>query len=768
MNITHTQELNNFKRILPLKTFTQLRNSFQQIVEMLGDTANLITEDIFKSIEVDDERKQQKFSLIISEDFSALLLANNQISFIFIEIELILFPEKINNFIEELNGLFSNNKPANLYFKKLRETLAKNDNKIKMEYTLMLLEIITNINTEENQDINYNIENALFQQIQQEKLLHQVTINISNSLELPIILETAVREVREFLNVDRLVIYQFTSSGLIAQETGKVTYEAKASENVPSVMNFVEMETCFINQNECWEKYRRGFILTVEDTEKTFIFTPCLLGSMRKFKIRAKIVVPIIVQSKLWGLLIAHQCFNTRNWIEREQIFLQNIAEHLAIAIYQAQLYAELEQEKILLEKRVTERTGALYDSLMATEAANQAKSEFLATISHELRTPLTCVIGLSSTMLHWVFNPPASKGKSHNLTLSLEKQREYLQTIHDSGEHLLELINNILELSQMEAGKAMLDISEFSLVKLAKETLKTVDYKAKGKDVQLKIDLRLKSEIYQPEKRRQINGIWYDELELFIADETRIKQIILNLLNNGIKFTSKGGEVILRIWREGKDAVFQVEDAGIGIPPAQLDLIFAKFQQLESAYQRTYEGLGLGLALTKQLVELHNGHIEVESVVGQGSNFTVWIPYQGIQKEADKQPELTTRNKPLGTIVLIEDNDEIANLICTVLTTAEYQVVWLIESASAIGKIRLLKPKAVILNMQLMDIDVAQFIQSIRQSKLTQQSKILVLTELQKPEDVQLGMNAGADDYLLTSFHPEVLLQKIAELVNS
>ncbi|HEY9702958.1 MAG TPA: response regulator, partial [Allocoleopsis sp.] len=172
--------------------------------------------------------------------------------------------------------------------------------------------------------------------------------------------------------------------------------------------------------------------------------------------------------------------------------------------------------------------------------------------------------------------------------------------------------------------------------------------------------------------------------------------------------------------------------------------------------------------ALTKQLVELHNGQIEVESVVGKGSSFTVWIPYQGGKKEVDKQPELITRNKPLGTIVLIEDNEEIANLICTVLTTAEYQVVWLIESATAIGKIRLLKPKAVILNMQLMDIDVAQFIQSIRQSKLTQKSKILVLTELQKPEDVQLGMNAGADDYLLTSFHPESLLQKIAELVNN
>ncbi|HEY9702244.1 MAG TPA: GAF domain-containing protein, partial [Allocoleopsis sp.] len=594
MTITHTQELNNFKRSLPLKAFTQLRNSFQQIVKMLGNTANLITEDILESVEVDEQRKQQKFSLIISEDFSGLLLAKNHNLSKNIEIEVILSTEKINTFVEELEGIFSNKSEAKVYFKKLRKTLAKQDNKIKWELTLILLEIMAeSLQGEKIRDIDNQgeicqpLENALSQQIKQDQLLHQVTINISNSLELPIILETAVTQVREFLGVDRLVIYQFTSSGLVAEETGKITYEAKAADDIPTVMNFVEMETCFISQNECWEKYTKGFILTVEDVEKTFIFTPCLLASMRKLKIRAKIVVPIIVQSKLWGLLIAHQCFETRKWIEREQIFLQNIAEHLAIAIYQAQLYAELEQEKILLEKRVTERTRALYDSLMATEAANQAKSEFLATISHELRTPLTCVIGLSSTMLHWVFNPQSSQGKSHNLTLSIEKQREYLQTIHDSGEHLLELINNILELSQMEAGKAMLDISEFSLAKLAKETVKALEYKAKSKDVKLKIDLRLKSEIYQPEKKRKINGIWYDELELFLADETRIKQIILNLLNNGIKFTSKGGEVILRIWREDKDVVFQVEDTGIGISPDQLDLIFAKFQQLESAYQR-------------------------------------------------------------------------------------------------------------------------------------------------------------------------------------
>ncbi len=207
----------------------------------------------------------------------------------------------------------------------------------------------------------------------------------------------------------------------------------------------------------------------------------------------------------------------------------------------------------------------------------------------------------MSSTLLRWSFG---------ELT---ERQRSYLQTIHDSGERLLEMISDILELSQIEAGKAVLDITEFSLTDTVKNTIdRGLTEKATKAQINLKLDLLFNS-----------------RKDKFTADLRRVNQILLNLLTNAIKFTPSGGNVTLRVWIEDKNAVFQVEDTGIGIAEEQLSMLFEKFHQLDNPYRRSYEGTGLGLALTKQLVQLHRGRIDVESTVGKGSIFTVWIPQQ-------------------------------------------------------------------------------------------------------------------------------------------
>jgi two-component system sensor histidine kinase/response regulator len=240
----------------------------------------------------------------------------------------------------------------------------------------------------------------------------------------------------------------------------------------------------------------------------------------------------------------------------------------------------------------------ALREALLAAEAASRIRNEFLATISHELLTPLTYVIGMSSTLLRWPLG---------ELT---PRQREYLQTIHDSGERLLEMINDILDLSQIQAGKTVLNICEFSLTRLAENIVDSLLEKSTNAKVTLKLDV-------------QVNP----RHDQFSADPGRIEQIIWNLLTNAIKFTPQGGTVTLRFWVEDNTVIFQVEDTGIGIPEEKLPLVFEKFQQVDASYHRPYEGTGIGLALTKQLVELHRGRIEVESTVGVGSVFTVWIP---------------------------------------------------------------------------------------------------------------------------------------------
>ncbi|WP_307785985.1 histidine kinase dimerization/phospho-acceptor domain-containing protein [Okeania sp. KiyG1] len=306
------------------------------------------------------------------------------------------------------------------------------------------------------------IEQALSKQLEQEILLNQVTTKISQNFELPEILSTTVEQVQKLIKVDRFLIYQFNNPLSLTnnvtsenQRKGYVQYEALASENISSVLGLTEEENCFYLPHNSIARYSKVYVHAITDIEVVYGQFPCLVELMQQHQVKAKLVVPIIVDRQLWGLLIAHHC-SIREWQDNEKRFIKKIAEHLAIAIYQAQLYGELQKQKQTLEKQVARRTQDLYDALQAAESANLTKSEFLATMSHELRTPLTCVIGISSTLLRWSYGNRGAK------TIPIQKQRDYLQIIHDSGEHLLELINDILDLSQVEAGKAVLKIGNF------------------------------------------------------------------------------------------------------------------------------------------------------------------------------------------------------------------------------------------------------------------------------------------------------------------
>ncbi|WP_422759566.1 ATP-binding protein [Microcoleus anatoxicus] len=636
------------------------------------------------------------------------------------------------------------------------------------------------------------MEDALQQQLAQERLLNQVTTQIRQSLELPAILSKAVERVRDFLEVDRLIIYQFEKAQKtdkddlnienltlfnqpvnrpLHQENrkylGRVTYESLANNTISSVLNFGEDANCLPQGIIDQEKYRKGLTFAVTDVEKIYASQPCFLNLMRQAKVRAKLLVPIVVQDELWGLLIAHHS-TCRDWEESKKIFLQQIAEHLAIAIYQAELYAEVQQQKRTLEQRVIERTTELRDALAAAQSASGAKSEFLAAMSHELRTPLTCVIGISDTLLRW------SYGKVGSKEVPIAKQRQYLKTIRDSGDHLLELINDILDLSQVEAGKAVLKISEFSLSKLASQSLHALKEKAVEKGVELV-------------QEQRINQEW----DLFTADPRRLRQILFNLLGNAIKFTPEGGRVILRIWvtednkrtpivqvpdtiSPGRIAVFQIKDTGIGIREDQRYLLFQKFQQLDSPYCREYGGTGLGLALTKQLVELHGGAIEVDSTVDVGSTFTVFIPIQHQTKEEDSKLKHEKLNSSLplhssslrGSLVLIEEDEETAMEICDILTAAGLQVVWMIEGSGAVEQIELLQPNAVIIDMRLPGMNGTEIIQNLRQKPATKNMKILALTAKEIPASEIYLVTAGANDCLVKPIKPQQLLEKVVALM--
>ncbi|HHT9123870.1 MAG TPA: ATP-binding protein, partial [Candidatus Wunengus sp. YC63] len=274
-----------------------------------------------------------------------------------------------------------------------------------------------------------------------------------------------------------------------------------------------------------------------------------------------------------------------------------NVAEYEDVASWLDFIrISRLQDLNILLERRVAERTDELQKANIALEKANRLKSEFLATMSHELRTPLNSIIGFAEVLKDEVVG-----------TLSTE-QKEYLSDIHGSGQHLLNMINSILDLSKIEAGKLELHYEEFPVQEAINEVLNTIIGFSNKKGI-------------------RINTHIHEDVPSITVDKLKFKQIMFNLLSNAVKFTSENGRVTIDASLMNQRVQIAVSDTGIGIKSEDMDKIFEAFRQLDASYARRYEGTGLGLTLTKRLIELHGGKIWVISEFGKGSTFTFTLP---------------------------------------------------------------------------------------------------------------------------------------------
>ena len=246
--------------------------------------------------------------------------------------------------------------------------------------------------------------------------------------------------------------------------------------------------------------------------------------------------------------------------------------------------------------------------SLERAEEASAAKSRFLATMSHELRTPLNAIIGFADILDQGVF------GKLDN-----PQQREYVTLIRDSGIHLLQVVNDILDLSKIEAGHFSVVAEPFNPLPVLARTVEMVRPQV-------------------TEKKQVLNLHLDDALEEVVADQRAIKQIVLNLLSNASKFTEEGGRVSLRVCRDGADMLISVSDTGIGIPKDHLKSIGQPFYQVDSAYGRQHQGTGLGLSVVRGLIELHDGRFELTSVEGEGTTVTIRIPLAGPAPKVEEE----------------------------------------------------------------------------------------------------------------------------------
>lgn len=610
----------------------------------------------------------------------------------------------------------------------------------------------------------------LQQQLAQSKLLNYISTQIHRTLDLPLVLQTTVEQVQAFLHADRLIIYQFEFvkvDGTVSNQSfdgyagrGRVAYEAIRQSpdsrykdpELQSVLDITEYQDCF-DDRQLWNKYRSGMTRSIDRVDLEYAQNQCMLDLMARSQIKSKLVIPIVVDRELWGLLIAHQCKSQRDWQARETEFLQHISEHLAFAISQSELYAASLCNTQNLEQRVNERTQELREAVIVAQTANQSKTEFIALLSHELRTPLTSILGLSATLLRLPLD---------SLT---ERQHNYLQTIHNSGEHLSELVDDILDFYKLEVGKTFLKVSEFSLSKLVKRVVSSVKLKAEHGKINVQVEI-----INEGNDVSQISG---RDLR-FCGDTKRIYQILLNILNNAIKFTPEYGKVIVRAWMEDTNAVFEIEDSGIGIESAQIPRLFKKFHQLSRNFDRDYEGMGLGLAITQQLVELHGGSIEVESILGSGSTFTVRVAAQplAVAQQNDwvemdrnlvfQDPEL---NPISNQIVLIEQDEDVANFICDILTAARYQVTWLLSAESSFRQISMFAPDLLIIDLTTDPAVVDRLISNIRRSSTMNGVKILAIANQADP--VSSISTQYVNDYLWKKVNPEQLLRKITKLLS-
>jgi len=428
-------------------------------------------------------------------------------------------------------------------------------------------------------------EELLLQQAKQERLVAEIAQRIRQSLNLEDILNTTVEEVRQFLQADRVIIYRFKPdwSGVVAMESVAAGWK--------SILNTIVDDSCF--KDSYVPKYQQGRISAVEDIY-TVGLSQCYIDLLAQFQVRASLVVPILQAEQLWGLLIAHQCSGPRAWKPLEISLLNQLATQAAIALYNAQSYERLEQ-------LVKQRTQELEQEKLISETANRAKSEFLTYMSHELRTPLNSILGLSNLLLEQIFGPLN------------EKQQQYIAGISSSGQHLLNLINDLLDLSKIEAGKEELSLETIQVEEVCQTCLSLIQEQARNLGLQLSL-------------------VMAAEVTTCIADKRRLQQILFNLLSNAVKFT-EAGSVTLKVEQTEDTINFSVIDTGIGISAANQASLFQPFRQLDSD-NRKPEGTGLGLALSRKLAHLQGGDITVTSKLGCGSCFTLYLPREPEQGE--------------------------------------------------------------------------------------------------------------------------------------
>jgi signal transduction histidine kinase/ActR/RegA family two-component response regulator len=407
---------------------------------------------------------------------------------------------------------------------------------------------------------------------------------------------------------------------------------------------------------------------------------------------RSVLAVPVLRGGQIIGGMVVRRKI-PGDFSDEILDFIQTFASQSALAVFNARVFRELER-----------KTGEL-------QVASQHKSDFLASMSHELRTPLNAVIGFSEVLLERMFG---------DLN---ERQEEYLGDILSSGKHLLALLNEILDLSKVEAGRMELELSVFPIGRVIEQALALVRERAALHRITLAVEID-------------------PTLGVVESDERRLKQVLLNLLSNAVKFTPEGGHIAVRAAQTDDRLTVTVTDDGIGIPPEDQERIFESFHQGRRGVSRE-EGTGLGLTLCRRIVVLMGGVMTLDTEVGVGSTFGFTIPIRG----ADALIGSDSRDEDVPVVVLIDDDLSSLDLIDAYLEGHAVQVVRAHDGKEGLDTIRRLQPVAVLLDIRLPGIDGWQVLEELRGDPEMSGLPVVITSVL---DEKSRGLAAGAADYLI------------------